>query len=82
MNASLMPVKSLSPNKASISMPFRHADKAENTNEQSGGTPGSGLVWSAPPPPPHPYTHLSNTHALAHTLKLGSSPDPVIHTTV
>lgn len=65
MNASLMPVKSLSPNKASISMPFRHADKAENTNEQSGGTPGSGLVWFGlhPPIPTHTY----QTHMHLHT---------------
>lgn len=25
---------------------------------------------------PPPITHISNTHTLAHTLKLSSSPDP------
>lgn len=31
-----------------------------------------GLDYSPPPP----ITHISNTHSLAHTLKLGGSPDP------
>lgn len=36
-----------------------------------------GLPLPPPPlPPPTPITHISNTHTLAHTLKLSGSPDP------
>lgn len=55
-------------------MSFRHAEPTEKTNEQSGGTPGPGLVWSGQPP--HPNMRTYQTQALAHALKLGSSPDP------
>lgn len=37
-----------------------------------------GLDYHRPPLPPTPshHTHISNTHTLAHTLKLSGSPDP------
>lgn len=41
-------------------MSFRHAEQAEKTNEQSGGTPGPGL---GNPPQTHIHTHIKHTSA-------------------
>lgn len=36
-----------------------------------------GLDYYSPTPPyTHTITHISNTHSLVHTLKLGGPPDP------
>lgn len=66
MKTSLMPVKPFSPwrKKPRISMSFRHAEQAEKTNEQSGGTPGPGL---GNPPAPNTHTHTYQTHKRLHT---------------
>lgn len=59
MKTSLMPAKSFSPwrKEPRISMSFRHAEQAEKTNEQSGGTLGPGN------PPPQTHTHIKHRSA-------------------